>query len=57
MMNYNTSYKSLGKPLTKTIRVMQNTEFTKSSDSTITTPEKLGANIEQMDHDLPTIYS
>ena len=56
-MNSNPQHKSLGKPLTNIIRVMQKIEFTTSPDSTTTTPENLGGNIEQIYHDLPTICS
>ena len=56
-MNYNPSQKSPGKTLTKIIRVIQNIEFTKSPDITTTTLENLEGNIEQMDHELPTICS
>ena len=46
---------SLGKTFIKIIRMMQNIEFTSSPDKTTNTPEKLGATIEKMAHDLPTI--
>ena len=36
---------------------MQNIGFTTSTYRTTSTPEKLGATIEKMAHDLPTIWS
>ena len=56
-MKYNPLHKSLGKPLTNIIGVMQNIELTISPDRNTTIPEKLEANIEQMDHELPTTFS
>ena len=56
-MKYNPSQKSPGKTLTNIIKVMRNMEFTTSPDSTATTPENLGTNIEKLDHELPTICS
>ena len=49
-MYYNPSQKSLGKPPTNIIIVMQNIGFASSADSTISTPENLGATIEKTDH-------
>ena len=54
-MYYNTLHESLGKPLIKNIRVMQNIGFTTSPNSTTSTPENLGETIDQMTHWLPTI--
>ena len=50
VMYSNPLHKSIGKPLTKIIRVMQNIVFTASPDSTVMTPEKIGATIDQMAH-------
>ena len=55
-MNYNPQ-KPLVKPLTKIIRVMKNIEFATSPARTTTTPENISENIEQMDNEVPTIYS
>ena len=54
-MKSNTSYKYLGKPLTKIIRVMQKIGLTTSPERNTIIPEKLGATIEQMSHEFPTI--
>ena len=54
-MKYNPSHESLGKPLTKIIRVMRNIGFTPSPDRTTITPEKLGKISEQMDHDITLV--
>ena len=43
--------------MTKIIRVMKNIEFTTSPESTTTTPLNIGATIEKMAHELPTIGS
>ena len=56
-MNSDPSHKFLGKTLTKIIRVIRKIGFTKSLDSTTIKPEKLGANIDKMAHDSPTIFS
>ena len=56
-MNSNSSKKYLGKNLTNIIRVMPNIGFAASSDRIAITPEKLGATIEQMSHEFPTICS
>ena len=54
-MKSNPSHKYLGIFLKNIIRVMQKIDFTTSPDSTTTTPENIWADIEQMDHELPTI--
>ena len=54
-MKYNPSNESLGKTLTKIIRGMQNIEFATSIDIPTITPENIGATIEKMAHEFPTI--
>ena len=56
-MDYNPSHESLGKPLKKIIIEMLKIGFTTSPDITTITPEKIGATIEQMFHEFPTICS
>ena len=56
-MNYNPSHESLGKPLKNFIRVIQNIGFTISLKISIITPEKIGATIDKMSHELPIICS
>ena len=56
-MDYNPSHEFLGKTLTKIIRVMQNIVFTTSPDVTTITQENIGATIDQVDHEFPTICS
>ena len=55
-MNYILSHEFPGKLLTNIIRVIRNIEFVTSPDSTTITPENLGATIEKMDHEFPTIF-
>ena len=57
MINPKPLNESLGKTFTTIIIVMQNIRFTTSIYRTIITPEKIGSNIEKIDHELPTIYS
>ena len=54
-MKSNAPNEFLGKAITKTTRVMRKIELTTSKDSTTITPEKIGANIEQMVHEFATI--
>ena len=56
-MKSNPSHESIGKTLTKNIRVMRNIRFTTSPERTKITPEKLGASSEQMDNEFKTICS
>ena len=56
-MDYNPSHGSIGDNLQKIIRVMRNIGFTTAPYSTTITPEKLGAAMEQMDHECPNICS
>ena len=53
----NPSQESLGNPLTNVTKSMQNILFTTSPDRTTSTPEKVGANIDKMTHEFPTICS
>ena len=55
--NSNPSHNSLGEPLIKIIRLIQNIGFTTSPDRTKITPENIWATIDQMGHDIPTIWS
>ena len=56
-MSYNSCHKSIGRTLTKIIRMTQNIGFTASPERTTITPENIGDTIEKMDHELPTICS
>ena len=56
-MKYNPSNEHLGKTLINIIKVMQRIALTESTDRTTITPEKLGGAIEQMAHDIPSIWS
>ena len=55
-MYSNTSHKYIGKPLKTIIIMMQNIGFTTSPDSTTITQENIGANIDKISHELPTIF-
>ena len=55
-MYYYPSHEYLSKNLTKIIIVMQKIWFATSPDSTTITPEKLSSTIDQMDHELPTMF-
>ena len=56
-MDSNPPQLTLGKTVTKIIKVMQNIGFTTSPDRTTITQENLGASIEQMAHEFQNICS
>ena len=57
VITYNLPQEYNGKSLTKIIIVMQIIESTTSPDNTAITSENIGAPIDKMDHELPTICS
>ena len=57
VIDYNPSHESLCKPLTNIARVVWKIGSANSPDIIIITPEKVVAAIDQVDHDIPTIFS
>ena len=57
VMDSNPPQKFIGKPLIKIIRVIQNIGLSTSPNRNKITPENIGANIEKMAHEFPTICS
>ena len=56
-LKFNLSHEYLGNTLTNIIIVMLKVGFNTSPYRTTSTPENLGATIEKMAHDIPTICS
>ena len=55
-MDYNPYQKSIVKPLTNIIRVMQKIGFTISPDSTTISLEKIGETIDKIAQEFSTIW-